>query len=380
MITRLQVQRQFHVEGEKVNYDGIFDAAGKIYRYEGGPKALYNGISQEILKGVADSFLFFLAYTYIGEKRRVHQGSRKLSALDEIGVGALAGAFSKLFTTPIQNVVTRIQTATMLQARNPASSVPQKLSAKDIALQIRDEKGLLGFWSGYSASLVLTLNPSITFLLHKILFRLLVSRDKRTDPGARVTFLIAAVSKAMASTITYPFSLAKTRAQVSSQKPSQTVGPMGRSAKAANAGHDDTTRARQRTVFSIILGIARFEGIWALYQGLGAEVLKGFFSHGITMLMKDQIHSVIINVYYLVLKSLKQYPNTEELARMASEQAQDTYRQGKRQASDMYQRGVEVASNAAVQAEEFAASAAGKAGETVMEGSKRVAEKLGDDG
>lgn len=369
VITRLQVQRQFHVEGQSVNYDGIFDAAGKIYRYEGGPKALYNGISQEILKGVADSFLFFLAYTYIGEKRRAHQGSRKLSALDEIGVGALAGAFSKLFTTPIQNVVTRIQTATMLQARSPAVSVPRNLSAKDIALQIRDEKGLLGFWSGYSASLVLTLNPSITFLLHKILLRLLVSRDKRTDPGARVTFFIAAVSKAMASTITYPFSLAKTRAQVSSKKPSQPAGPIGSSTKADDAGHNSTTRARQRTVFSTILRIARIEGIWALYQGLGAEVLKGFFSHGITMLMKDQIHSVIINVYYLVLKSLKQYPSKEELARMASEQAQNAYGQGKRQVSDAYQRGVEVASDAA-----------GKAGEAVMDASKRVAEKLGDDG
>jgi hypothetical protein len=184
-----------------------------------------------------------------------------------------------------------------------------------------------------------------------------------------VTFFIAAVSKAMASTITYPFSLAKTRAQVSSQKPSQPVGPIGSSTKADDAGHNSTTRARQRTVFSIILRIARSEGIWALYQGLGAEVLKGFFSHGITMLMKDQIHSVIINVYYLVLKSLKQYPSKEELARMASEQAQDAYRQGKRQVSDAYQRGVEAASDAA-----------GKAGEAVMDASKRVAEKLGDDG
>lgn len=374
VITRLQVQRQFHSSHPKVDYEGIFDAAGKIYKYEGGSKALYNGISQEVLKGVADSFLFFLAYTYIGEKRRVHQGSRKLSALEEIGVGALAGAFSKLFTTPIQNVVTRIQTAAMTQARNTASSIPQNLNAKDIALQIRDEKGLLGFWSGYSASLVLTLNPSITFLLHKILLRLLVSRDKRTDPGARVTFFIAAVSKALASTITYPFSLAKTRAQVSSQKPSQ-----AETTKADDASDEVTARAPQRTVFSTILRIAKAEGIWALYQGLGAEVLKGFFSHGITMLMKDQIHSVIINVYYLILKSLKQYPSTEELARMTSEQAQEAYEQGKRQVSDVYQKGVEAASDAAVKAGGIAAVTAGKAEEVATDASKRVAEKLGGD-
>lgn len=372
VITRLQVQKQFQSDDQNA-YEGILDAAQRIYNEEGGVGTFYNGISQEILKGVADSFLFFLAYTYIGERRRVQQGSRKLSALDEIGVGALAGAFSKFFTTPIQNIVTRKQTAAMVQARHPTSSPsPLKLSAKDIAVQIRAEKGLQGFWSGYSASLVLTLNPSITFLMHKIFLRLLVSKERRGDPGARMTFLIAAISKALASTVTYPFSLAKTRAQVSSQKPSETLGPTSESEKPREAYHTRAARARQRTVFSTIIRIARTEGLWALYEGLGAEVLKGFFSHGITMLMKDQIHTVIINVYYLVLKSLKQYPSPEELAKLASEQAQDVYKQGKGQVSDAYQRGVEAASHGTDKVHGIAEAAVEKVQEVVRNGEKQV--------
>lgn len=77
----------------------------------------------------------------------------------------LAGAFA---TTPVQNIVTRKQTAAVVFARDPTSSVSPKLSVKDIVLQIRHEKGFLGFWSGYSASLVLTLNLAIIFLLHSI--------------------------------------------------------------------------------------------------------------------------------------------------------------------------------------------------------------------
>lgn len=307
----------------------------------------------ETLKGVADSFLFFFAYNYVRQKRQISLGSSKLSMLEEISVGVIAGAFSKFWTTPIQNVVTRKQTAAMVASRDPTSSTSPDLSAKDIALQIRHEKGLQGFWSGYSASLILTLNPAITFLLHKVLLRVLVPRDRRSDPGARITFLLAAISKALASTVTYPFSLAKTRAQVSSQKPSQPTAPAPETEKTEDVIKAKVAQARQRTVFSTILRIAKTEGLQGLYDGLGAEVLKGFFSHGITMLMKDRIHTLVINLYYLILKALKKYPSREELASMASEQAKNAYEQGKDQLGDAYARGAEAMANGSQQAGEL---------------------------
>lgn len=345
------MQKQFQTDDEDAEYKGIRDAILKIYRKEGGVRAFYSGVLQETFKGVADSFLFFLAYTYIREKRLATYGSRYLTVPEEIGVGVLAGAFSKFWTTPIQNVVTRKQTAAMIAARDPMSTISPQLSTKDIALQIRHEKGLQGFWSGYSASLILTLNPSITFLLHRILLRFFVPKSRRSDPGARITFLLAAISKAMASAITYPFSLAKTRAQVSSQKPSQATEPISETEKPESAIVSKVERARQRTVFSTILHIARTEGLWALYQGLGAEVLKGFFSHGITMLMKDQIHTLVIDMYYLILKALKKFPSPEELAKLAADQTKEAYEQGKEQVGGAYARTVEVAESASATAQ-----------------------------
>ena len=76
--------------------------------------------------------------------------------MDELSVGFLAGAFSKFLTTPIANIVTRKQTSSMISSRNPGKDTDQD-SLRSIALQIRAEKGVQGFWSGYSASLVLTL-------------------------------------------------------------------------------------------------------------------------------------------------------------------------------------------------------------------------------
>lgn len=293
----------------------------------------------EVFKGVTDSFLFFLAYSYVRQSRLAANGGRKsLGALEEIGVGVVAGAFSKLCTTPIQNIVTRKQTAAMT-ALDGSTGIPPASSTRDIAYEIRKEKGLQGFWSGYSASLILTLNPSMTMLLHKVLLRLLVPQGKRDDPGAGITFLIAATSKALASTITYPFQLAKTRAQVSSQKPSDPTGETSEFEKAGAPLRPRAISARQRTVFATILRIAQTEGFSGLYQGLGGEVLKGFFSHGITMLMKERIHSVIISLYYSVLKSMQKFPSQAELKQMAA----DSVESSKERVGDAYAKGAEVA-------------------------------------
>lgn len=326
VITRLQVQSQFKNKGDgnsDVNYKSIGDAIQKIYADEGGISAFYAGCPQDTAKSMADSFLFFLAYNTVRKQRlNTRPGTKRLPAHEEIVVGMLSGAFSRFFTTPIQQIVTRKQTATMIAARSGDSAISSNLSMKDIAKRIHKEKGLAGFWSGYSATLVLTLNPALTFLLQETLLRLLVKRDQRDNPGSRKIFLIAAVSKAIASTITYPFSLAKSRAQVSATPPTE---PSTESITEKDSFKSATIKAenkiRRKTVFDTILQIVEAEGLHSLYQGLGGEVLKGFFSHGLTMLLKERIHKVIIQLYYFVLKAIQKFPSQEEMTRLASERA-----------------------------------------------------------
>ena len=185
---------------------------------------------------------------------------------------------------------------------------------RSIALQIRDEKGLRGFWSGYSASLVLTVNPSLTFFFFEALKSSLLPRNKRSDPPPQATFLLAAISKAMASTITYPFSLAKSRLQASTSN-SQEKNTTSVKLEPGSGGK------APRNVFTTILHIIHTEGLGGLYEGLGGEVLKGFFSHGITMIVKDAAHKIVIQLYYAILKLLRRYPSPQELAEAAKEQA-----------------------------------------------------------
>ncbi|KAL2053447.1 hypothetical protein ABVK25_006441 [Lepraria finkii] len=332
IITRLQIQRQLRRNASSPHseeYKSIRDAAEKIYAREGGLNGFYVGVLSDTSKTIADSFLFFLAYNFLRQSRirSLKSSGNQLPVIDELGVGFLAGAFSKFLTTPIANIVTRKQTSSMVSGRDPNKDTDQG-SVRSIALQIRAEKGLQGFWSGYSASLILTLNPSLTFFFFEALKRSLLPRSKRSDPPPQAPFFLAAISKTMASTITYPFSLAKSRLQASTSKDQE--------ANSTSVKLDPQSwRSVPRNVFTTIVQIAQTEGFGALYEGLGGEVMKGFFSHGITMIVKDAVHKLVIHLYYAMLKLLKKYPSPQEMAGNAVERTQEAAVSARSQAGQM---------------------------------------------
>ncbi|KAL8736076.1 MAG: hypothetical protein Q9181_002574 [Wetmoreana brouardii] len=328
IVTRLQIQRSlsdgFSGQAEE-GYRSLQDAVTKIYKREGGLAGFYVGVIPDTVKTIADAFLFFLAYNYLRQARlRARAAASKyLPIADELIVGFVAGAFAKFFTTPIANVVTRQQAASILSRSQPPGSKDSSIQAT--ASRIRSQKGLQGFWCGYSASLVLTLNPSLTFFLFETLKRLLIPRRKRSNPPPQATFLIAAISKAIASTITYPFSLAKSRAQTSSKSVNEKDTEKNNTAEKVQrhtASAAESARAKAPSnVFTTILQISRAEGLSALYEGLGGEVLKGFFSHGLTMIVKQAVHRFIIQLYYLSLRLLKRFPTPETAVQQARERS-----------------------------------------------------------
>lgn len=311
--TRMQCQKKRDTDSrdrreeedeEECRYKGILDAARKIYAREG-LRGLYTGVVASTGKAVADSFLFFLAYAFLRQRRlnarsrAAGQGRKKttLPVLDELAIGVLASAFARLLTTPLANITTRKQTAAM-----------SSMSTREIASRIRAEKGLKGFWSGYTATLILTLNPSITFALNELLKCVLLPREKRQKPSAVITFLLAAISKAAASSVTYPISLAKTRMQANGSTREPRDKESLSSTRNSREIQKKMMKKQKKTILTTLLTIARTEGLSALYAGLGAELLKCFFSHGITMLTKDAVHALIIQTYYALLSLLRRYP------------------------------------------------------------------------
>ncbi|KAI3547193.1 hypothetical protein CABS01_00170 [Colletotrichum abscissum] len=305
--TRLKVQRQLRSEdaiSEKDQYKGVVQAMRAITAKEGGISALYTGLAQDVFKSIADSFLFFLFYEYFRGTRR-HSRGKRLSVLDELAVGALAGACARACTTPIANVVARKQTSAMIESNEEGGDA----SVWEILSLIRAENGVAGLWAGYSASLLLTINPSITFFLNKKLGKTLLPDSDEALHNTHTTFLLAAASKSIATIISYPIQTAKARLQMrGTASPRRSTDSQERpraedlSKEPSSPGAlAKTKEALDDSVLAIVLSIARTDGITALYAGLQGEVLKSFFSHGLTMVSKGVIHTFVIRLGLLLV-------------------------------------------------------------------------------
>ncbi|RYP78296.1 hypothetical protein DL770_006895 [Monosporascus sp. CRB-9-2] len=304
-------------QSDRSHYDGIVDAFSKICAEEGGPKALYSGLASDAAKSLLESFLFFMLYEWLRSLRLAAHHRRKrskggLGVLEQLAIGVLAGAGSRAFTTPIANIVTRKQTASLIDGREDARGK----RFGEMARGVVREKGIGGLWAGYSATLILTLNPSITFFLQDFLRKNAVPADMRDDPGPFLTFLLAAVSKSVASTITYPFQTAKSRLQAgvsSAEEERSTAKEDDEDRRDAEKDNSNSNKALKRatplrgTVFSTLVQTARAEGVGALYDGLQGELLKGFLSHGTTMLAKDAVHKLLLRLSLLVAGLLREF-------------------------------------------------------------------------
>ncbi|KAM3509701.1 hypothetical protein MY11210_006207 [Beauveria gryllotalpidicola] len=285
--TRLKVQRQLD---DHAQYTGVLDAFRSILRDEG-LGTFYSGLGTDVAKSIIDSFLFFGFYNLLRQRSGKAPG-----VLQEVAFGMLAGASSKACTAPLSNVVARRQ---MTPSEEEMRSVTQTLR------DMRREGGVKALWAGYSATLVLTLNPSITMLLNRRLAeRVIPMLEEETDvPVAWAAFLLAASSKSAATALTYPFQTAKTMLQMPNAGSDEEDG-VEEEEKEKRRRKRRTLWARlvaafDQTIFGMILRLIRTEGLRALYDGMEGELLKGFFSHGLTMLAKGFFHRLVIRVWIM---------------------------------------------------------------------------------
>jgi len=108
------------------------------------------------LIGVASTnFAYFYWYTIV---RGLYLQSQTVAGPPgtaiELALGAIAGAIAQVFTIPVSVVTTRQQT----QAKDERKGLLD--TAKEV---IDSEDGWTGLWRGLKASLVLVVNPAITY-------------------------------------------------------------------------------------------------------------------------------------------------------------------------------------------------------------------------
>jgi len=162
--TRLQVQvrKQANlppsaVDPEDHHYDSAIHALQKIFEDEG-LAGLYSGLTGSLLGVGSTNFAYFYWYSAV---RSLYLSSQAIGATNrtpstpvELSLGAVAGALAQLFTIPIAVVTTRQQTQRKSERKGLLGTAREVIESDD---------GYSGLWRGMKASLVLVVNPSITY-------------------------------------------------------------------------------------------------------------------------------------------------------------------------------------------------------------------------
>lgn len=263
------------VEGD-VRYKNTIDCIWKVYRKRG-LAGLYQGMSTSILANFIQSFCYFFWYTMVRRYyfrlkliRKGSSGKLRFSTIEELLLGMIAAATSQIFTNPISVVSTRQQTI---------DSQGREGSVAEVVKQILKENNgdIRGLWRGLKVSLVLTVNPSITYASYQELKRLMFSVDDFSVDGkelsAQQNFSLGVLSKMISTMITQPLIVSKVSLQ--------------------RAG------SRFKSFQQVIYYLYKNEGFLSLWKGLRPQLAKGVIVQGLLFMFKGELTKVLRRAMFM---------------------------------------------------------------------------------
>lgn len=157
--TRLQVQSKpkpgeaLLTDPANQHYTSTWDAITKIVDQDG-LEGLYAGMSGALIGVASTNFAYFYWYSVVRALYQRSAGSAAPSTAVELSLGAAAGAVAQLCTIPVAVVTTRQQTQSKEERKGLIATAHEVVASED---------GVFGLWRGLKASLVLVVNPAITY-------------------------------------------------------------------------------------------------------------------------------------------------------------------------------------------------------------------------
>lgn len=302
---------------------------------EEGVKGYYGGFGASMANTFFMQYAYFFFYsfvrtTYIKRLSRKQPSGKvqQLSTSIELLLGAAAGALAQIFTLPVSVIATRQQIG---KSKNTAGA--KSSSFIDVGREIVNEDGVAGLWAGIKPSMVLTVNPAITYgAFERVKSVMLASTNSsKLTPGK--AFLVGALSKTLATVVTYPYIMAKVRLQAgrvgsgsddsSSESESELSEIRGAEegsltasyAEVSKSGYNVTrvprperkTAKPQKSAVKLLAKVLREDGILGWYQGMGAQITKAVLAQALLFMLKDQFerYALVIMLFVRKLRSPK---------------------------------------------------------------------------
>jgi adenine nucleotide transporter 17 len=210
--TRAQVE-------SKRAHSTTLDAVRRIVQREG-ISGLYSGLESALFGISVTNFVYYYWYEFTRsafEKAAIqsNRASKKLTTVESMIAGAIAGSATVLITNPIWVINTRM-TARKSEANEQTLPGAKKTKASTLStlMDLLREEGPKALFAGVLPALILVINPILQYTIFEQLKNIVERRRRMTPKDA---FYLGALGKILATSITYPYITVKSRMHVASK-------------------------------------------------------------------------------------------------------------------------------------------------------------------
>ncbi|KAF3322720.1 nicotinamide adenine dinucleotide transporter 1 [Carex littledalei] len=264
--TRLQVQGL--PPGRKGSI--ILRSFNQVIQQEGSARGLYRGLSPTILALLPNWAVYFSIYEQLKSLLASNDGSHQLSIGANMIAASGAGAATIIATNPLWVVKTRFQTQGMRIGVIPYKGIVDALR------RIAHEEGIRGLYSGLVPALAGISHVAIQFPVYEKIKFYLAQRDNTTVDSLHSgdVAIASSVSKIIASTLTYPHEVVRTRLQ-------------------EQGFHQEK---KYKGVIDCIRKVLYKDGISGFYSGCATNLLRTTPAAVITFTSFEMIHRFLVNL------------------------------------------------------------------------------------
>jgi len=200
----------------------FLDAVQRIIAREG-IAGLYAGMDSALFGISVTNFVYYYWYEWTraffeNAAAKAGRATKKLTTVESMIAGAIAGSATVIITNPIWVINTRMTTRGQVKPADEESgaSAEEKAPAKPrgtiaTLLALLKEEGPKALFAGVVPALVLVINPILQYTLFE---QMKNSLEKKRRITPTMAFFLGAISKLFSTTITYPYITVKSQMHV----------------------------------------------------------------------------------------------------------------------------------------------------------------------
>ncbi|ORY63956.1 mitochondrial carrier domain-containing protein [Pseudomassariella vexata] len=243
-----------------------------------GVSGLYAGLDSAVFGISVTNFVYYYWYEFTRsffETAAIKTGraSKKLTTVETMIAGAIAGSATVILTNPIWVVNTRMTTRKQhleeeKGAGEPGAAKKRAPTTIGTLLALVREEGPQALFRGVVPALVLVMNPILQYTLFEQM-KNFFEKKRRITPG--VAFLLGALGKLFATSITYPYITVKSQMHVVDNGKKEGMG-------------------------QAISRVIKEEGYAGLYKGIGPKVTQSVLTAAFLFAFKDVLYEQTVKL------------------------------------------------------------------------------------